>query len=309
MISPEKLGELVFTWWGLRPREIVPLTGDGSARRFFRVKTSGECLILVWPQPGDFGKKEARSYYRLGLFFRSHGLPVPEILAFREPEGVLLLEDLGDLRLAEYPRKNLLYPQAIRILVHLQALAPQFPLEATLETPYYDRRLIWEKEILYFETWYLRQRLGRRWLPVERALWQEFVREAWARFFQPTVLHRDFQSRNLMVKGDRLYLIDFQGARLGPPSYDLASLLYDPYVRDLPQRKLLDLYLHFSGRPRKEFLQELFYTRIFRLMQALGAFVRLSSEGKKWFEAFIEPAEKRLKTLLPASLKKTIWGS
>ncbi len=307
MISPEALGELVFEWWGLRPRKVVPLIGDGSKRRFFRVHLPRESLILVWPQPGEQGKKEARSYYRLGLFFRAHGLPVPEILVFREPEGVLLLEDLGDLRLAEHPRRNLLYPQAVKILVRLQALRPQFPLEAVLETPFYDRQLVWEKEVLYFETWYLRRRQRRRWLPEERARWREWVEEAFHRFLPPVVLHRDFQARNLMVKGDRVYLIDFQGARLGPPSYDLASLLYDPYVSNLPRKKLLELYLALSGQPREAFLEELSYTRVFRLMQALGAFVRLSFEGKKWFETFIAPGEKRLKALLPLSLKRTIW--
>jgi len=299
MILLSELRELIRTWWGLRIDEIEPLAGDGSARRFFRLKLSGgETLILIWPQPGDPGRREARSYYRLGLFFRAHGLPVPEILAFREPEGVLLVEDLGNTRLSEHPERERLYPRVIHLLVRMQELAPYFPREAVLETLHYDEGVVWEREVLYFEEWYLRKRLGRRWLPQERELWKTFVKDGLSAFTDTVVLHRDFQSRNIMVRGDRVYLIDFQSARLGPPSYDLAALLYDPYAENIPRERLLELYLMLSRRPRDEFLRELSYTRVFRLMQALAAFVKLSSAGKKWFEAFIPRAEKRLARIL-----------
>ncbi|MBX6423581.1 aminoglycoside phosphotransferase family protein [Thermosulfurimonas sp. F29] len=307
MIPLSELRELIRTWWGLRIDEIEPLAGDGSARRFFRLKLSGgETLILIWPQPGDPGRREARSYYRLGLFFRAHGIPVPEILAFREPEGVLLVEDLGNTRLSEHPERERLYPRVIHLLVRMQELAPYFPREAVLETLHYDEGVVWEREVLYFEEWYLWKRLGRRWLPQERALWKTFVKDGLSAFTDTVVLHRDFQSRNIMVRGDRVYLIDFQSARLGPPSYDLAALLYDPYGRKIPRDCLLDLYLNLSGRTRKPIERELHYTGIFRLMQALGAFSKLSYLGKKWFEPFIPVALKRLWSLLPPPLRRTL---
>ncbi|WP_168720075.1 aminoglycoside phosphotransferase family protein [Thermosulfurimonas marina] len=303
----EALRERLRSWWGLVVQRIEPLPGDGSARTFLRLHLQDrESLILILPQPGDFGLREARSYFLLGRFLWSHGIPVPEILAYQEPEGVLLVEDLGKVRLWEHPERNHFYPQALEILVALQELAPWFPKEAILETPFYDARLIWEREILYFETWYLQRYRGRRWLPEERARWQAFLNEALFHFTDTVVLHRDFQSRNLMIKGGRLYLIDFQAARLGPPSYDLASLLYDPYVEDLPRKRLLEIYLRLSGRDRETLFSEMHYTRVFRLLQALGAFVKLSCSGKPGFKEYIPRAEKRLWKVLSEDLKETL---
>lgn len=304
-----ELKERLQTIWGITPIRMESLSGDGSARRFFRLHLRGETCILILPQPGRYGLREARSYYRLGRFFRQHGLPVPEIYAFSEPEGLLLVEDLGDTRLAEHPDKLALYPRALDLLLHLQSLTPSFPREAVLETLYYHREFIWEKEILYFESWYLQRRRGKRWLPEERRLWREFLKEGESNFLPPVVLHRDFQSRNLMVREGKVYLIDFQGARLGPPSYDLASLLYDPYVKRLPREFLWTLYRNRSPWPEEALLRELRYTRIFRLLQALGAFVKLSLQGKTWFESFIPQAENTLKELLPAPLRASIWNS
>ncbi len=302
MISPEEI-----SLPGIVPQKIEPLFGDGSARRFFRIHTRKQTFVLVLPQPGNIGLREARSYYLLGNFLRAHGIPVPEILYYDEARGILLLEDLGNTRLAEHPDRDRFYPQAIEILVQLQGLASYFPREAILETLYYDAKLIWEREILYFETWYLQRYCRRRWSPSQRDLWANFLKETVKRFTDTVVLHRDYQSRNLMVKGTRLFLIDFQAARLGPPGYDLASLLKDPYVPALTERKWFRYYLRLSGRNPDLFKEEFQRLAIFRLMQALAAFVKLSSQGKSWFRDPIPRAEKRLKTLLPRDLRETIW--
>ncbi|RUM88696.1 MAG: hypothetical protein DSZ24_03045 [Thermodesulfatator sp.] len=304
---PDSLRENLYSWWGLKVQRMDLLPGDGSLRTFLRLHLrERESLILILPQPGELGLREARTYYRLGLFFRNHGIPVPEILAYREPEGLLLVEDLGDMRLCQHPERHQFYPRVVEILVSLQLLASQFPREAVLETLFYDGPLIWEKEILYFENWYLRKYRGRGWLPGEKALWQEFLTEGLSHFSATVVLHRDFQSRNLMVKEGRLYLLDFQAARLGPPSYDLVSFLYDPYLEDLPRKRLFKLYLLLRDCDEESLLLEMRYTRIFRLMQALAAFVRLSSLGKPGFKEYIPRAEKRLYALLPPKLKKTL---
>ncbi|OAQ20201.1 aminoglycoside phosphotransferase family protein [Thermosulfurimonas dismutans] len=292
---------------GLNIKEIIPLQGDGSARKFLRIKTPKESFILILPQPGEYGLREAQAYYRIGRFLKSHGIPVPDILAYRDQDGLLLVEDLGDLRLCEHPERERLYPEAVKILVNLQALTPRFPRETTLETLYYDRDLIWHKEILYFEKWYLKIHRKKTWFIETRSLLEDFLQESVDCFTDTVVLHRDFQSRNLMVKNGRLYVIDFQGARIGPPSYDLASLLWDPYVERIPTERLLDLYLRLTSRDRQTFLEEFKRISIFRLMQALGAFVKLSSQGKSWFRDYIPRAEKRLRKLLPSYLRKALF--
>jgi hypothetical protein len=121
------------------------------------------------------------------------------------------------------------------------------------------------------------------------------------------LMHRDFQSRNLMVQGDRLRLIDFQGARLGPVGYDAAALLIDPYVNLAPeeQEQLLAFYLERRGRhlplDASVFRRAYDYLAISRNLQMLGAFAFLTRvKGKPQFARSIPPALMGLKRRLAA---------
>ena len=113
-------------------------------------------------------------------------------------------------------------------------------------------------------------------------------------------LHRDFQSRNLMLKGDLLHVIDFQGARVGPPQYDLAALLLDPYVQ-LPesiQEELLATYARRFGKlvgvSSKQFLKRYPHVALCRNLQVLAAFAFLTRvKGQSHFAEYIVPAWKQ----------------
>ena len=280
---------------GLSSAEIVPLKGDGSARRFVRLKAKGKSLILILPQEGDFGLREARAYAEFSAFLRRYGVPAPEVLAHEEETGLLLVEDLGDLRLFDLPpeKRKGFYPEAIRILARLRELAAGFPREFVLEGLYYDAETMWEKEARYFLEAFLTRYLGiddlREFEAPLRALWARLQGLARAE----AVLHRDFQSKNLMVKGGRLYVIDFQGLRLGPSAYDLASLLIDPYVALSPEEREGLLSLAEGLIPlEREAVRGL---SLFRNLQALGAFAKLTLAGKTWFAAYIPQALRTLK--------------
>ncbi len=232
---------------------------------------------------------------------------MPEIWAYDESQGYLLVEDLGDLTLVQHPEARRFYPLVLKILAKMQALAPLLPQKALLETVYYDFDLIWEKEVLYFEAWYLRRYRVRGFSPAQKELWRNWVEESVGLFTDWVVLHRDFQSQNILIKDSWPYIIDFQAARLGPPSYDLASLLWDPYQEDLPVEDFLEQYLFLTGRNREEFKLEWRRTSVFRLLQALGAYVKLSLQGKSWFARYIPRAERRLHRLLPPALRETVF--
>ena len=283
---------------GLQDFTLRPLKGDGSARRFWRVFTREGSLVLILPQPGDFGRREARSYVLIGEFLRQKGLPVPEIYAYDEESGFILVEDLGDTRLQDLPpaRRRPFYQKALQILIRLRENAAAFPGEAALETLHYDASLMWEREARYFLQEFLAPHLTEEEVSkaegVLRALWEEA-----RKFARPqAILHRDFQSRNLMVRGEELYLIDFQGARLGPSAYDLASLLIDPYVA-LPEREQDSLRREFESFFPLE-PKEFEALALFRNLQILGAFARLSRMGKLWFRDYIPQALKTLRALL-----------
>ena len=277
-------------------RDYAFLKGDGSERVFVRLFLSRGSLILILPQKGSLGLKESCSYWKIGRFLRSKGLPVPCLYAWEEEEGFLLVEDLGDVRLEDLSpeEKNKFYPRVIEILISFQKEAESFEKDWVLEGPYYDPSLVWEREILYFFDSFLRNYLcldpPKEIIEELKVIW----RKAWPFFEEKVLLHRDFQSRNIMIYQGQVYLIDFQGTRLGPPDYDLASLLGDPYAGLAPeqQEKLFALYLESSGRGG---LPGYPYFFLFRLLQALGAYAKLYRAGKSWFKTYIPPALNQLR--------------
>jgi N-acetylmuramate 1-kinase len=282
---------------------IQPLAADGSDRQFYRLKradTSHICLYHPCP-PGD-AVTENDSYYYIGRHLREQGAPVPEIFTYCREEGWFLLEDLGDISLQEHYRRQtdpeaqqLLYLKALEVLVHLQVLGtPGFAPDWCFDTPYYDANLVRQRECRYFMEAFVRGYLGLETTAEQLKEDFELLLERALHPPQKFFLHRDFQSRNLMVHQNRLWLIDFQGARLGPPQYDLASLLLDPYV-NLPltfQEGLVTAFLSVLQEHQKidpaVWRQQYNYVALCRNLQILGAYGFLSHQkGKNFFRQFI----------------------
>jgi aminoglycoside/choline kinase family phosphotransferase len=299
---------------------ITALHGDGSERRFYRLAIRNQTFVMLEHLGGG---EENESYYRIGNHLRSRGVPVPRFYAYNR-QGLFLLEDLGDehltdrVLLSDESGIEQLYRQAVDALIHMQRYAtPGFRSEYCFDTPFYDQRLALEREGLYFRDAFLTTYLNLRNLPSgldhELADLSTYVEHERRR----VLLHRDFQSRNLMLKEGRLHVIDFQGARLGPPQYDLAALLWDPYV-DLPhplKERLFQYYMDEMGiKNQAQFREHFNYIALHRAMQILGAFGFLTRiKNKPFFEQYIPVAIKNILTLtflldlrLYPALKETI---
>lgn len=206
------------------------LAGDGSLRQFYRVSLSaGSRILLVdpsWELSKDYPPHQA--------FLKGHGVSVPDFIAVSPEAGCLIMEDLGDEllqhRLLKEPGQRFEWvSRACRMLADLHGKT--FPVPDTL--PAASRRFDTRKysEELFFTLDHLVYRLlGLPKLP-ENAVAQVFNYCQDLEKLSPVVFsHRDYHSRNILVHGSRLVMIDFQDARLGPIHYDLASLLFDPYV-------------------------------------------------------------------------------
>ena len=288
------------------------LKGGGSDRTWYRVSLGKDSLILVdHGLPCQESTCEADAFAAIGRHLHRKGIPVPRIFAYDRPSGLVVLEDLGDLHLQAIVRRAAgtreiasHYRAVIDLLIAMGVEgAKGFDPQHTYQTPYYDRELILEKESRYFIEAFLNGYLG---LNVDfETFGDEFEVLAQRALDHPYtgLLHRDFQSRNILTKGGNYYFIDFQGARLGPLPYDLASLLIDPYVelsRGL-QEDLLAYYLRtlsdFVPVDPNDFLYAYGYCAINRNLQILGAFSFLSRvKGKSVFEAYIPAAVASLKT-------------
>jgi NDP-sugar pyrophosphorylase family protein len=290
------------------------LKGDGSDRSWHRVSLKGSSVILVDHGPSPEGAVcEADSFNAIGEHLYRKGVTVPHIYSYDRPSGLVALEDLGDLQLQTLVRQT---GDPIKVVTHYKAVidllifmgiegAKDFDPAYTYQTAYYDRDLILEKESKYFVTAFLNGYMGLEpdfedlkeecELLAEKALETSYI----------GFLHRDFQSRNILVRDEKYYVIDFQGGRLGPLQYDLASLLIDPYV-ELPERlqeRLLTYYLSrvsdFVSVDPDDFLGAYRYCAINRNLQILGAFSFLSRvKGKTDFKTYIPRAISSLKASL-----------
>ena len=291
------------------------LAGDGSDRRYYRLLGSPTVVLLFHPFPPGGEVNENDSFYRLGRHLRGHGAPVPEIYAYCREEFWMLLEDLGDISLEAVIKRQSQesqirhwYRQALGILVDMQIKGREgFDPSWCFDTPVVDRPFLWERECGYFVKAFLNNYLG---LPVSVAdLAPDFERllagalPPGPNFF----LHRDFQSRNLFITSGRLRVIDFQGGRLGPLGYDVASLLIDPYVNLSPawQAELLDYYLELLASRLEvdapAFREQYAHLALCRNLQILGAFGYLTKvKGKDQFARYIPTAVAGLRRRLEA---------
>ena len=282
------------------------LKGDGSDRLWYRVTQGNDSLVLVDHGPCTEPEVcEADAFAAIGLHLYDRGVSVPRIFAYDRPSGLLVLEDLGDLNLQSLVHRSVNteevdrhYRSVIDLLIVMGVEgANGFDIRHTYQTSHYDRELILEKESRYFVDAFLN---GYLELKTEFQTYQgefELLAQGATEHSYNGLLHRDFQSRNILVKEGNYYFIDFQGARLGPLVYDLASLLIDPYVA-LPQtlqERLLKYYMERLSNHMKvdedTFLHAYQYCAVNRNLQIIGAFAFLSRvKGKKGFEIYIPPA-------------------
>ena len=283
-MDPEQRARTYLADSALTPRvqTVVPLTGDASDRRYFRVLLSdGDSMVLaVHADRIDFG---ALPFANVSMLFEQMPLPVPAILGHSDALGVVALQDLGDVTLqahlgAATPGEHAaLYRQAVALIESLQRRGREL---ASVEfLPYgvaFDvEKLTWELD--FFVRHFIEAYRGATLSESERdALAGEWSAIAGELSSEERVLcHRDYHSRNLMLHHGRLFMIDFQDARLGPDTYDLASLLRDSYV-DITDGDLDELIAHFltlkGHADTSEFRRRFDLMALQRNLKALGTF-------------------------------------
>lgn len=280
----------------------------GSDRKYYRSKKNDKSVVIMQCLDNDPDFKRHIEYTR---FFLKHCIPVPTLIETDPEKMHAFFEDLGDLSLYSYlkcPReeeqKEKIYKQVIDVLVLIHTGAT----EHVSQCPLLKNR-IFDYEHLRWETSYFIERFveGIKKINIKNlsTLNDEFHRLAIkVDSFHKTVIHRDFQSQNIMITRRGIpRLLDYQGARIGPPAYDVVSILWDPYYHlDNNMRiRLLNYYIYkmterSHGFTENDFRGTLLPCRLQRHMQALGAYGFLSSEkGKKYFLKYVPEGLRMLK--------------
>jgi aminoglycoside/choline kinase family phosphotransferase len=266
-----------------RGARAVPLTGDASDRQYLRIllPDAASIVLAVHNGPIDY---DTLPFVNVAELFVRLSIPVPAIYGHNDELGVLALEDLGDVTLQAHLGAGsaghhlALYRQAVGLIATLQRRGRELatPQYLPYRVAFDVEKLTWEMD--FFIKHFLEGYRGVRLRETERAALRaelgHLVDELAA---EPRVLcHRDYHSRNLMLHEGRLYVIDFQDARMGPDTYDLVSLLRDSYV-DLGEQVVSDLVAYFltlKGVPGNsdEFRRRFDVMAAQRNLKALGTF-------------------------------------
>lgn len=285
--APEVARALALMGWEAAETIVVPLGARGSKRTFWRLVGPRRAVIAIAYETE--GRAENARYAACAKALAKAKLPVPKVVA--DQPGLLLLEDLGDRTFDAYAGKRQeACGVAVRAVMEMLAAFHRADVGALPLEPPFDAAL-YDWEVGLYE---------RFAAPLPAEAKAEWARVRDALLGEPNVLvHRDFQSTNLLWHRDRPHVIDFQGMRRGPALYDLASFLYDPYMEwgEAVVGDALAAYAKASGRAVGELRAKLPYAGIQRLLQAIGAYHRLASVGQTRFLRFAPIAAARAAAL------------
>jgi len=285
-------------------KALTRVAGDASNRRYFRIELTGgaarSVILMQLAEPEAFKQSEEAvsgaahhiaelPFLNIHAHLSKAGVSVPRLYHYDQSAGLLYLEDFGDLTLAEACRDAIeagveaRYTQAVDVLAEMQvkATSQDDPNCLAFHRSFDEPLLMWEFD--HFLEYGIVARQGKPmcaddYLPIRG----EFEHIAELLAGQPRVfVHRDYHSRNLMVDSERLGVIDFQDALMGPATYDLASLLRDAYIAldEALIDRLIDRFLdrlatHRQVRTNREAFRRLFdFTSIQRNLKAAGRFV------------------------------------
>jgi hypothetical protein len=282
--------ELAHDW------RLTPVSGDASFRRYFRVHSHNLTWIAVDAPPET---EDSHQFVAIARAWAPLNIHVPRVHACDLEQGFMLQSDLGDtlyLDVLDANNADALYAKALVSLSHIQQCVT---LERGAELPRYDETML-TFEMGLFRQWFLEALLKLELAQSELTLLDQlFATLADSALGQPQVcVHRDFHSRNLMVSRETTPgVIDFQGAVIGPVTYDLVSLLRDCYI-DWPEGKVYEWMARFGQVLLREGLLEAYDDQLFRSwfdlmgmqrhLKAVGIFSRLKvRDGKTGYLADI----------------------
>lgn len=286
---------------------ITKLYGDASYRTYFRAKLNSGRTLIVMKMPEGIssvseeitnydGPKDELPYINISNQMRALKLPVPEILFYDKERGVLILEDIGDQLLfekvskADEDTKFSWYAQAMDLLCLVQERLIPCGGCIAFKRSFDERLLNWEFD--HFMEYGIEARVANKPGNDIKARFEELTRAITNEITKMKYIftHRDYQSRNLMLKGSKLYIIDFQDALLGPTPYDLVALTRDSYVEISDQllERLISYYCEKKGFNVEEFKKGFDLVTIHRKLKDAGRFVYIDRvKGNPNYLAYI----------------------
>jgi len=310
--------ELFLRWAGEPCVNSVQISANGSNRQYFRLEGATKHCIAA--RNNDVAENEAFFYFATEM--KKRGINVPEVYAVNDDRTLYLQEDLGNTTLYTYltsrktngvditvPMQDM-YKSAIDNLIEIQDKCKDVDFSHSYPAPAFDRQAI-QWDLNYFKYYFLRLfhvPFDEHLLENDFSTFINYLLDDDCNYF----MYRDFQSRNIMIVDDKLFFIDFQGARRGAAEYDLASLLFSSKsdVPDSMRQQLLEYYMNkraernggdkwSSEEGRNRFRCKYYGYVLARMMQAMGAYgYRGIIEKKEHFIKSIPFAVRNLRSII-----------
>lgn len=280
-----------------------PITKGASGRTIIRLKPEGFPTYIGIHYTMD--RKDSANYIPVSEFLRASGFNVPEVIYDHPGRRVALVEDLGDNDLLSMKNE----PWEVREPIYRSAFEQLDKLFYTRAPKDLEFQAEFDENMYRWEQNYFFDQLADEHLDMNPAIVDELSRHpALLQMAKDlgassrNLVHRDFQSQNIIAHNDKAWLIDFQGMRRGRQEYDIASLIYDPYMEhsEEEQQKLLDLWEEVS---EEEPIDSIFQKcAAQRLMQAMGAYAKIGSQPhQEWYLEQIPKASRLLRNVIKGS--------
>lgn len=279
---------------------LEPITNGASGRTLARLKPAGHPTFIGLYYTDE--RPDNAFFLPIAAFLKSAHLNVPIVLYDNHGRGLAIVEDLGEadlLSLKEEPWE-VREPYYRSVLEQLDKLAyTKVPKDLEMMPPFTTETYEWEQN--YFIEHFVGTHLGRDGSSLAASEALQRLRIRLGRSHRHLV-HRDLQSQNIILSEGKAYLIDFQGMRRGHQEYDLASLIYDPYMDHsaADRERLLDIWEDITEeRPIPQLLRD---CAVQRLMQALGAFGNIVENSRnEWYRPHIPTAVRILREVIADS--------
>lgn len=279
---------------------LEPITSGASGRTLARLKPEGHPTFIGLHYTDE--RPDNAFFLPIAAFLKSARLNVPIVLYDNQSKGLAIVEDLGEVDLLSLKDEpyEVREPYYRSVFEQLDKLAfTKAPKDLEMMPPFTADTYEWEQN--YFADHFVGDFLGKDGGALRES---EELTSLSARLGKSHrhLVHRDLQSQNIILHGDKSYLIDFQGMRWGHQEYDLASFVYDPYMNhsEEDRERLLDLWEDITEeRPIPQLLRD---CAIQRLMQALGAYGNLVENFQNdWYRPHIPTAVQLLKGVVAGS--------
>lgn len=281
------------------------LAGDASSRKYYRVADECHSAVIVVSEPYSLDDPSISSNYA----FKKLGAPVPAIIKLFPDKGIMIKEDLGSVHLQNITNPKELvdyYDKVIEVMLAYQLNGAAstdrlYPLSYSFTKEKFISELNLTSEY-YIRAYKQHVLKGSEQAELE-SVFNEIIDEL---MMQKTLLlHRDYHSRNIMINKNKIYVIDYQDARLGPYSYDLASLVIDPYIR--LDKMIIDRAISSYYDGVKDHIKETFleFKRAYNLcflqrgIKILGTFAyqKVAKDNDRYLE-YIRPSEQKVQNVL-----------